>query len=449
MEIIFPKNFLWGTATSAYQIEGAFDQDGKGFSNWDIFTKKKNKIKNFDNGDIACDHYNKWEEDIELISKLNIKSYRFSISWSRILPLGKGLINSKGLDFYEKLVDKLLKLDIIPFITLYHWDLPFELEKDGGWYSRQTSHLFADYTEIVLNRLGNKVKNWITINEPWIVMMAGHVLGAHAPGNFRPYSSLKVAHNLLLAHGLAVQRIRKISPESKVGITNALTPVYSNTLDKESKSVSRANALMNKLWLDPIYHSKYPDEILDSVISQNRKNLFPEDLKIISEKTDFLGVNHYSRMVVKNFLLPLYSFFPVIPKYEGIKLTSMGWEIYPNGFYDLLIWIKNSYQNPPIYITENGVSLKESLVNGKLDDPERIDYLKEYLFNLKKAIAKGVDVRGYFLWSFMDNFEWQEGFEKTFGIVHIDRTSPDLKRTPKESAYWYSKLIKYNSFQYN
>jgi beta-glucosidase len=444
--IQFPKDFLWGTATSAYQIEGAFNEDGKGLSCWDTFSKKKGKVKKFENGDVACDHYHKYKEDVALLKNLNIQSYRFSVAWSRVLPEGRGAVNPKGLDFYDKLTDELLRNNILPFVTLYHWDLPKALEDKGGWYNRDTADHFAEYTEIMVKKLSDRVKNWITLNEPWIVMIAGHVGGAHPPGNYRPFSSFKVAHNLLLAHGKSLERIRAISPDSKAGITNALSPVYSNELNKENAAVKRANAIMNQLWLDPIFKGKYPEEIEKFVISQNKGNIKEGDMKLISAKTDFLGINHYSRMIVKKTLLPLYNFFPVVPDYKSAKFTSMGWEIYPQGFYDLLKWVQKEYDNPPIYITENGVSLYEKEVDGKIIDPERIEYIKNYLLSLNKAMTEGVDIRGYFVWSFLDNFEWQEGYEKTFGIVYVDRKSPDLKRIPKESAKWYAKVCKDNGF---
>ncbi len=446
LSLKFPKDFLWGTATSAYQIEGAFNEDGKGPSIWDNFTRKKGKIKKLENGDIACDHYHKYKEDVTLLKNLNIQSYRFSVAWSRVLPSGKGQVNEKGLDFYDRLTDELLKKNILPFVTLYHWDLPQALDDLGGWYNRHTAEYFAEYTEVVVRKLGDRVKNWITLNEPWIIMAAGHLLGAHPPGKYRPFSSFKVAHNLLLAHGKSLERIRQISPKSKAGITNALSPVYSFRRDKDTPAVKRANAIMNELWLDPIYKGKYPEEIERFVLSQNKGNILDGDMKLISAKTDFLGLNHYSRMIVKKIPFPIFNFLPVLPKDREAKFTSMGWEIYPEGFYDLLKWVQKEYDNPPIYITENGESLYDRLEAGKVDDPERIDYLKNYLLSMKRAMSEGVNVKGYFVWSFLDNFEWQEGYEKQFGIVYVDRSDSSLRRIPKESAKWYAKVCKDNGF---
>ena len=447
-KILFPKDFVWGTATAAYQIEGAYNQDGKGLSVWDNFTHKKGKIKNGENGDITCDHYNRYKEDISLMSKLGYKNYRFSIAWTRVLPEGKGQINSKGLDFYDRLVDELLKKKINPYITLFHWDLPLALEKEGGWYNRKTAEYFGEFTEVVTKKLGDRVTNWITLNEPWIVFVCGYLLGVFPPGVFRPFSAFKVAHNLLLAHGTALARIKANFPKSNVGLTNALSPVHNFLLTTQPKSTRRADAIANRLWLDPIYKGKYPEEILPFVEKQNKGNIFPEDMKLISGKTDFLGVNNYTRFVMRYFPFPIYNFRPVKPFYKGVEFTSMGWEIYPEGLYELMRMIREDYGNPPIHITENGVAFIEKPNDkGVVEDKNRISFLQEYLSSLHKAILEGSDVRGYFVWSFMDNFEWAEGFEKTFGLVHIVRNT--LKRTPKLSANWYSKVCKENGFTYD
>jgi len=448
--IDFPKGFIWGTATSAYQIEGGYNLDGKGPSIWDEFCTRKRAIKNRENGNIACDHYHRFEEDFSLMQSLGYPNYRFSIAWTRIQPEGTGKINSKGLEFYHRLLDSLLAKNITPFVTLFHWDLPLALEKKGGWYSRETAYNFAEFTEIVVREYKDKVKYWITLNEPWVVMIAGYVLGILAPGKIRPYQSLKVAHNLLLAHGLSVERIRSISQDLKVGLVNALSPVESVSLEKYSTATRRANALLNELWLDPIYKGRYPLELEKNIFSQNKKILIENDLKIISQKTDFLGINHYTRTIVKPLPLPLYNFRPVKPSYPGVKFTSMNWEIYPKGMYDILKLIQTNYGNPPVYITENGVAFYENLNSeGKLEDENRIQFLQAYLANVSHAIHEGANVLGYFVWSFMDNFEWAEGYEKTFGLVHVDHKNKTLKRTPKKSAYWYSDVIRNNGFQIN
>ncbi len=445
-EIKFPKDFIFGTATASYQIEGAISSDGKGPSIWDEFVTRKGKIKNNDTGEIACDHYNKMEDDVRLMSELSYQAYRFSISWPRIFPNGKKILNQKGLDFYDRLVDILLRKKIKPFVTLYHWDLPLALEKEGGWLNRDTAKYFGDYSNVVIEKLGDRVSNWITLNEPWIVMACGYLLKVFPPAFFKPFSSMKVAHNLLLAHGFGVKAVRENSKNSLVGITNAMMPVYSNRMDKYDKSTKRADAIVNKLWLDPILKGEYPEEIRNEVYRQNKKNIQDDDLKFISQKVDFVGINNYSRLIVKPVPFPFYNFRPVNPKHPGVEFTSMGWEVFPQGIYELLKRIKIEYGNIPCYITENGVAYNENLEQGKLEDHNRIKFLKDYLFQVHKAIVEGVNIKGYFVWTFMDNFEWAEGFAKTFGLVHIDRNT--LKRTPKLSAEWYSNLCKKNSFNY-
>lgn len=447
MQLKFPKNFLWGTATSAYQIEGAPSEDGKGLSIWDEFVSRKGKIKNKDHGNIACDHYHKYTEDFQLMKKLNYKNYRFSISWPRIVPKGKGAINQAGLDYYDRLVDTLLKNKINPLATLYHWDLPYELQKEGGWMNRNTAEYFAEYSEIVVKRLKDRVNNWITINEPWIIYVTGYMLGIHPPGKIQPYSSLPVVHNLLLGHGLALQRIRKVAPKVKVGITNALSPVQYYKWNAGRRTVARANAIQNTMWMDPIYHGRYPSEIEDEIFSQNKGNIRPEDFRVISQATDFLGVNHYTRTLVRMAPVPLFRYLPVRPKYKDVGFTSMGWEIYPKGIKDLLDWIRTQYNNPPVLITENGVAFHEKAdESGFIKDNNRVKFLQNYLTEIHHAIQEGSDVRGYFVWSFMDNFEWQAGYEKSFGLVYVDRKSKNLTRTPKSSAYWYSDVCKNNGF---
>lgn len=443
--LTFPKKFVWGTATSSYQIEGARDQDGKGISVWDEFSDSKKRIKNGDTGDIAADHYNRYEEDVKLMKSLHYPSYRFSISWPRIYPSGKGEVNPKGLDFYDRLVDHLLKNKIRPFVTLYHWDLPSALGKEGGWMNRSTAEYFADYTETVVSRLGDRVKDWITINEPWIIYVTGYILGVHPPGKIRPYSSLKVAHNLMLGHGLAMQRIKNLFPNSQAGITNALSPVQSWNWKRGSRTVIRANAIQNRIWMDPIYKGRYPEVLEDEILSQNKGNIRHDDMRIISTPCDFLGINHYTRTLVRWAPVPLFRFLPVRPNYKNVEFTSMGWEIYPPGIKDLLDWVRKEYKNPPVYITENGVALEESPgEDGVVHDERRIRFLRDYLVQIHHSMQEGSDVRGYFAWSFLDNLEWHYGYEKTFGLVHVDYKSGDLKRTPKDSAKWFGEVCREN-----
>jgi len=445
-KIIFPKNFKWGTATASYQIEGAWNEDGKGLSIWDTYSHMKGKIRDNTNGDVACDHYHKFEQDIDLMSKLNVNSYRLSTAWTRIIPDGTGQINEKGFDFYDRLIDKLLTKKITPYVTLYHWDLPQKLQDKGGWLNRDTSKYFADYAEIVSARFKDRVQNWITLNEPFIAMLCGYLVKEHAPGLFKPLSLYKVAHNLLLGHGMAVEKLRSVSKKFNIGLANAMTVIYPNS-EKDLKAANTAEAVFMRLFMDPIFKGKYPDAISKMVKLQNWNNMKHGDMEIISQKIDFIGINHYSRTLVEKSLRPIYPFNPVTPSYEGVKFTEMGWEIYPDAFYKLMKWIKDEYNNPPIYITENGVACPDQVVKGKVADNDRIEFLTNYLTALHKAISEGVDVKGYFVWSFMDNFEWAFGNAKRFGLVHVDYDS--LKRTMKDSGKWYSTVCKINGFSVN
>jgi beta-glucosidase len=444
-KLSFPDDFLWGTATAAYQIEGGWKEDGKGPSIWDTFSHIPGKINHGDNGDIGCDHYHRMEEDINLMGDLGYPAYRFSISWPRIIPDSSGKINSQGLDFYDRLVDKCMEKDILPFVTLYHWDLPLWVQNRGGWLNRETAFLFAEYGRSVAARLGDRVKKWITLNEPWIVAIAGHVLGIHAPGLKKPFSLFRVAHNLLLGHGLCNQTLRAVYTDAQVGITNALSPIHSYRLDRTPPAVHRAEAIMNNLWLDPVLGKGYPEEIVGWVKRQNRGNIKEGDMDIISHPIDFIGVNNYHRTIVAPALRPLYSFRPVEPTYPGARFTQMGWEIYPQGIKEIVLKLSHRYNNVPIYITENGAAFEDIFTGGEVDDTYRIEFLRSYLRALQEAISLGVNLRGYFLWSFMDNFEWNLGYEKTFGLVHIDRKSGSLKRTVKKSGYWFSRVCAENA----
>ena len=448
----FPKNFVWGTATAAYQIEGAWNSAGKGTSIWDDFAHAPGKIKTGESGDIACDHFNKYKEDIKLMKKLGYPAYRLSLSWPRILPEGRGSVNRAGIDFYKRLMDELRKAGIKPYVTLYHWDLPSALQKEGGWYSRKTAEAFARYAEIAAKEFGSLPEAWITLNEPWIVTVCGHILGTHAPGHKNILKLFTVAHNLLLAHGYGVQAIKSALPKAKVGITNALQMVDDVRRDRQGGQVARADAIFNRLWLDPIYKKRYPENIQRLVSMLNGKNIREGDMDIIGAPIDFLGVNNYSRTVVRKMPMPLQNFASVRPRYDGAGFTNMDWENYPEGMYRLLMRIARDYGNPPVYITENGIAIKESPETvrvGKTEvmyDKARVAYLRDYLSAVWRAAQDGVDVRGYFVWSFMDNLEWAEGTEKTFGLVSVDFSKPDRPRKPKYSALWYSNVVKNNGF---
>lgn len=439
--IAFPKNFVWGTATSAYQIEGAWDEDSKGPSIWDDFTHKGGKVHNNETGDIACDHYHRYKYDVKLIKKLNCKAYRFSISWPRVLPDGRGKVNEKGLDFYKRLVDELLKNKIEPFVTLYHWDLPLALEKQGGWTKRFISDAFEEYTHVVVSALKNKVKFWMTLNEPLIIYGAGYVMGVHAPGHKSFLKAVKVIHNLLLSHAKSYRCIKSISPQAEVGIVNALSPVFAKT-ENDAKAAQLAEAYTQRIFLDPIFKGSYPALIHKKLRAINWE-IKSKDFDLIKNTADFLGVNNYTRMVVKKSIIPVPGF--TIVQTQSHNVTAMGWEIFPEGIYRVCTWLRDEYGNPPVYITENGAAFNDELnKKGEVIDTRRIDFLKSYLANVHRAIQEGCNIKGYFVWSLMDNFEWAEGYSKRFGIVYVDYSSQ--KRIIKQSGKWYAQVCKKNGF---
>lgn len=441
--ISFPDNFRWGTATAAYQIEGACNEDGKGLSIWDVFSHTLGKIDDHENGDEACDHYHRYREDIALMRELHYPNYRFSISWPRIYPEGSGAVNHKGLDFYDRLVDELRSRNIEPFITLYHWDLPYELQKSGGWKNRSVADRFADYAETVVRKLGDRVQFWITLNEPIVVLNDGYITGTHAPGKKNNYLSFaKIAHNLLLAHGMTVERLRTLRSDLQIGIAQAAwlnTPLR----PEDQKIADLANDFVLKLFMDPIFKRRYPESI-DRLVHLFNPGIREDDFNIIARPIDFVGINHYSRNIVRRSANPI-THFKLVPPPAGAALTDMGWEIYPPGFYDLLQFYKKEYNNPVLYITENGAAFRDTVVAGRVADPERTNYLRLYLAEVSRAIRDGVDVRGYFLWSFMDNFEWAKGYAKRFGTIYVDY--PTQKRIVKDSGYWYSQVCQNNGFE--
>lgn len=447
----FPSDFKWGTATSSYQIEGAPTAGGKGPSVWDTFSHIEGKIKNGDTGDRACDHYHLWRDDIGLLKNLGVNAYRFSISWPRIFPTGKGNEpNQIGLDFYSRLVDALLENQITPFITLNHWDIPQGLEDSGGWPERDIVHEFVKYSYHVSRHLGDRVKHWITHNEPWCVSYIGYIGGHKPPGLKNNWvKSLAAAHHLLLSHGMAIPEIRNNSKQSDVGITlnlNTAIPASGSTYDEDACRFY--DGQFNRLYLNPLYKNEYPDDVFEylktkSLISESDLNFIKQgDLNIISTKTDFLGVNYYSRAVIRNEEIDEKNNLPrdvdMGPK------TDFGWEIYPPGIYDLLLKLKNEYKVQNIYITENGCSYGDGPNSeGKINDKRRIEYYHSHLTELKRAIEDGVPCSGYFAWSLMDNFEWAQGFSQRFGLIWVDFET--LERIPKDSYYWYKKYISENS----
>ncbi|MEM0011452.1 MAG: GH1 family beta-glucosidase [Candidatus Bathyarchaeia archaeon] len=444
-KLIFPSQFYWGTATASYQIEGGWNEDGKGLSIWDTFSHTQGKIEDGSTGDIACDHYHRWLEDVKLMKEIGCNAYRFSISWPRVIPLGKGKINPPGLAFYDKLVDALLEANITPFITLYHWDLPQALQDEGGWARRDTAYYFADYASVVGNKLGDRVKHWITHNEPWVVAWIGYGWGVHAPGLKNERVAVQVAHHLLLSHGLAVEALRNACPEGEVGITLNLSPVHPASEKEEDKlAAMRHDGFLNRWFLDPIFRGHYPPDILE-LYSAYAPQVEPGDMAIISRRIDFLGVNYYSRSVMRfNPSAGPLQAEGVAP--EGAEFTEMGWEIYPPGLYEILMRVQKDYQPKKLYITENGAAFADEIApDGGVHDQKRVDYLRAHFAQAHRAIQDGAKLAGYFIWSLMDNFEWAHGFTKRFGIIYTDY--PTQKRIMKDSALWYKEVISSNAVQ--
>lgn len=437
-KLIFPKDFIWGAATASYQIEGAWDEDGKGESIWDRFSHTPGKVDNGDTGDIACDHYHRWQEDITLIKDLGLKAYRFSLSWPRILPTGQGKVNQAGLDFYSQLVDGLLDAGIEPHITLYHWDLPQALQDAGGWPARFIVDTFVEYADIVSRDLGDRVKNWITINEPFVSAFIGYYEGRHAPGISDLGKAVIATHHLLLAHGQSVPIIHQNSPDSKVGITLDLTttePASPSIPDK--KAAVYKDGHINRWFLDPLVGRGYPGDMVESY-QQKMDWIHPGDLESIAVPIDFLGVNYYNREICRSADISEEDNHPQTV-WRGDEITEMDWEVYPEGIYKVLGRLYFDYAFPSILVTENGAAFPDQVINGQVDDPERLSFIKRHLIMVNKAIQAGVPVQGYFAWSLLDNFEWAFGYSKRFGIVYVDYQT--LQRIPKSSAIWYRQII--------
>jgi beta-glucosidase len=432
----FPAGFAWGAATSAFQVEGAAAQDGKGPSIWDAFCREAGRIADGSSGEVACDHYHRLEEDLDLLAWLGVDAYRFSISWPRVQPAGSGVVNEPGLAFYDRMVDGLLARGIRPFATLYHWDLPLALqERHGGWRSRETAHRFADYAAIVGRRLGDRVASFATLNEPWVVAVLGHERGVFAPGIADRATAMQVSHHLLLGHGLAVDALRAAGTSAPVGIVLNLSPAHARTTSAEDAARARLEDGLGARWyLDPLFKGRYPADVL-AHLGPDAPEIRDGDLQAIGRPIDFLGVNYYMRTVAS-------AGEPWSPAQAGAAVTDMGWEIYPAGLTELLERLHRDYAPPPLYITENGAAFKDEAVAGAVEDEDRRRYLADHVAAVAEAIARGVDVRGYFVWSLLDNFEWASGYEKRFGIVRVDFATGE--RTPKRSAHWYRRFIATN-----
>jgi len=438
----FPEGFLWGAATSAYQIEGSPLADGAGPSIWHRFSHSPGRTANGETGDVATDHYHRWPDDVQLMRQLGLGAYRFSISWSRILPLGTGTVNRAGLAFYDRLVDALLAAGIQPMATLYHWDLPAALDDRGGWLNPVVAEWFAEYTTVMARALDDRVTMWTTLNEPWVVADGGYLFGALAPGHRNVFEAPIASHNLLRAHGRAVQAYRAAG-HHKIGLVVNLEPKYaaSDTAD-DAATVRRADAYMNRHYLDPVLLGSYPEELRD-VFGEAWREPAAADLDLIRQPIDFLGVNYYTRGVTCDApdVLPVRA--RRIAQQQHVH-TDTGWEVYPAALTRVLCWVKERYGDIPLYITENGAAFYDPphAIDGRVEDPLRIWYLREHLLAAREAIRAGVDLRGYFVWSLFDNYEWSLGFSKRFGIVHVNYQT--LARTPKASARWYANVIRTN-----
>lgn len=439
----FPAGFFWGTATASYQIEGAVREDGRGLSIWDTFSHTPGKVLNGDTGDVACDHYHRYKQDVSLLKELGLNSYRFSIAWPRILPEGGGRLNQKGLDFYENLVETLLENDIQPFATLYHWDLPQALQDKGGWLNRDTAKYFAEYANIVSRRLGDRVRGWITLNEPWVSAILGHLTGEHAPGAQDLQAAVRSTHHLLLAHGMALPALRRNAtrPDAEFGITLNLTYLEpGNDSQQAIETTHMAEQFSNELFLSPIFKGVYPE-----LMSGPFEMMLPreaDDMQIISSPIDFLGINYYFRLMptaLKSMnSLEFDTFRPASSQY-----TEMGWEVCPGGLQKLLVNVHQKYAPAKIYITENGAAFKDMLEEDKgvvaVHDPDRTNYIKTHFAAANLAMQEGVPLAGYFVWSFMDNFEWAFGYDRRFGIFYTDY--PTQRRVWKDSARWYQQFL--------
>ncbi len=461
-QLDFPPGFLWGAATAAYQIEGAATEDGRTASIWDTFSHTPGKTLDGDSGDVAVDHYHRYRDDVALMTELNLAAYRFSVSWPRVIPGGSGPVNAKGLDFYSRLVDALLERSIEPVVTLYHWDLPQELEDAGGWTNRDTAYRFAEYAAVMAAALGDRVSRWTTHNEPWCSAYLGYSAGVHAPGRTEPLASLQAVHHLNLAHGLAVGELRAALPaNAQLSITLNLHQVRAASQSAEDLDAQRRiDGIGNRVWLDPIFRGSYPADVLeDTKDISDWSFVLPGDLDIISRPIDVLGVNYYQPTLVR-----AYSGTGEFQQVDGHALgavtwpgstnveflpqtgqhTAMGWVVDPSGLYDLLMALHKELPGTPMMITENGSAFADEVsADGQVHDPDRLGYVRSHLAAVHAAMADGADVRGYFVWSLLDNFEWSYGYSKRFGVVRVDYDTQ--QRTIKDSGRFYAEVAGSNS----
>jgi beta-glucosidase len=441
--IAFPEQWVWGASTAAYQVEGAVREGGRGPSIWDRFSHTPGTVANGDTGDIACDHFHRYPEDVALMRELGLGGYRFSIAWPRIFPTGSGRPNLEGLDFYRRMIVALHAAGIAPYVTLYHWDLPQELQDRGGWGNRDTALRFGEYAHTVAAALGPGVQHWATINEPWVAAFLGHWLGEHAPGERDFALALRAAHHLLLAHGEGMSALRaEMRPGDEAGIALNLAPCQpAGDSSADLEAAERADGYQNRWFLDALYRGAYPDDMV-RLYGDAMPDIAPGDMALISQPTDVLGVNYYSRSVVAHdsATRPLQT-RRIVP--SGATMTAMGWEVYPEGLYEMLRRVHDDYAPRRLLITENGAAYDDVLVDGQVDDPEREAFLREHLAQAHRAVTDGVPLGGYFVWSLLDNFEWAHGYARRFGVIYVDYATQE--RIVKRSGRWYAGVTRENA----
>ena len=439
----FPPDFLWGAATAAYQVEGAATEGGRGASIWDVFARLPGKVAKGETGDIACDQYHRLDADLDLIASLGLKAYRFSVSWPRVIPAGRGAVNHAGLDYYERLVDGLLSRGVAAMVTLYHWDLPQALQQEGGWIQRDVASHFADYSGVVHRALGDRVAHWVTLNEPWCVAFLGYRDGLHAPGLTDERAALAAVHHQLLAHGLATQRLRADSVCGVIGpVLNLVSEVPASDETADIAAAKRLDGIENRLFLDPLFRGQYPPDIVGFYRPVSDFAFVREgDLALISEKIDYLGVNYYERHFTRAD--PDDPTRGALFTYPGERRTVAGIGINPEGLLDVLLRVNAEYPRLPIHVTETGIALNDYVdATGAVRDRARIDFYVEHLRAVREAISQGVDIRGFFTWSLLDSFEWAMGYSPRYGLIHVDFQTQ--KRILKESALWYRETIERN-----
>ena len=441
----FPEDFLWGTATSAYQVEGSPLADGAGPSNWHHFAHTPGNTHDGETGDVACDHYRRWPEDVRWLRRMGLNAYRLSVSWSRVFPEGRGRVNPAGLDFYARLVDALLAAGITPMVTLHHWDLPAALDDRGGWTNPDIEGWFGDYASALFGALGDRVPLWATINEPWVIVDGGYLHGELAPGHRSAFEAPRAAHHVLLAHGAAVRAFRASAARGQVGIVVNLEPKDpASSRPEDGAATARADAQMNRHYLDALFHGRYPAELAD-IYGEGWPAFAEEDFARIGAPMDFVGVNYYTRGLTEDDSSAWPTRARKVPNPDA-EYSDLDWEIHPAGLTRALRWVRERYTTLPLYVTENGIALPEPAVlpagTRRLEDPRRVAYLRSHVAAVRDALAAGVDVRGYFAWSLLDNLEWGHGFSKRFGMLHVDHATQ--KRTPKSSASFLRALATTN-----